>query len=52
MRAGERGHNVLWNCKSSNRTRGRAERLMRGKAGDARLGQRIKNFYIILMSQI
>lgn len=39
--------------KSLSRAGGRAGRLMRGKPGDARLSQRIKNFYIsFLMSQI
>lgn len=44
MSAGERGCTVLWNCKSLSRAGGKAERLMTGKPGDARLSQRIKNF--------
>lgn len=52
MSAGERGCTVLWNSKSLSRAGGRAGRLMRGKPGDARLSQRIKNFCIsFLMSQ-
>lgn len=41
----------LWNCKSLSRARGRAGRIMRDKARDESLDQKIKNFHIILMSQ-